>query len=103
MQKLFRLSSLVCLLMLSSYGLTLKAQQVSLLSPQTPAQFTLPVSVPLEAAVTGVTYPEPAYLLVQSNQTGYRNKSNQGYDAATGQRAPLQGAWRQDNPSRKRW
>ena len=64
--------------MLSSYGLTLKAQQVSLLSPQTPAQFTLPVSVPLEAAVTGVTYPEPAYLLVQSNQTGYR-KLKLGY------------------------
>jgi len=48
------------------------SQQVSMVSPLNQAQFTLPVTIPLEASLTGVTYPEPTSLLVQNTLGGYR-------------------------------
>ena len=83
--KLLQFCFLVALILC---GLVVNAQQVSLTSPQNSAQYTLPVNIPLEAAVSGVSYPEPTALVVQNTLGGFR-KLKFGY-SPTSIYSPLQ-------------
>ena len=64
------------------------SQAVSVTAPQSGAQFTLPATVTITAAVTGTSLPEPANMRVQNVSTGFR-KLKFGY-SPTSLYSPLQ-------------
>jgi hypothetical protein len=66
---IFQFSFLITLIFCCSIA---NAQQVLLTSPQNLAQINLPAVIPMEAAVSGVTYPEPTAMVVQNTLGGFR-------------------------------
>ncbi len=79
MKYLYKTFLFLCIITLSHIQI-INAQQITLSSPLNSSQYTLPCSIPLEANVTDVTYPDPTYILVQNTQTGFR-KLKFGYSS----------------------
>ncbi|MCX6278167.1 MAG: T9SS type A sorting domain-containing protein [Bacteroidetes bacterium] len=88
MKTLYKYCHLAGMLILMLCASVIVAQQVALTSPANMSQYTLPVSIPFEAAVSGVVYPEPTFLLVKNTLGGFR-KLKFGYSRES-LYAPLQ-------------